>query len=261
MKDPGIGSRARVRLSGAPASEDAVVVEEPLALTIDGERWLTVMRTPGEDPDLVLGLLFAEGCIDEARDVSAIVRCAEPDDPADVLDVRSGPGRVITAPPRATLSSSACGVCGRERIDDLLPRSRVGTGAVARSVLRGAPARLRPHQPRFAATGALHGAALLDDDGEVLAAAEDVGRHNAVDKVFGRALREERLPRAHVLVVSARGGFEIVQKAVVAGVDAVVCVSGASSLAIDLARAAGLVLVAFARDGDGNVYAGEDRLG
>ncbi len=262
----GIANRTIHRLTADGCSEptlDEVVVEEPLAITLASEPWLTTMRTPGEDEALVAGLLLAEGLIASAADVSAIVRCPpDPEDPdrGDTLDVRPGPGHVFAPETRRTVMNSACGVCGRAQIDDLLLRSRVGEGPVSKTHLLAAPDHLQAWQKSFPRTGAIHAAVLLDANGQPIAGAEDVGRHNAVDKAIGRALLDGHLASASILVVSARAGFEIVQKAVVAGLDAVVAVSGPSSLAIDLATKTGLVLLGFARSGRANLYAGSARL-
>ncbi|HJK91948.1 MAG TPA: formate dehydrogenase accessory sulfurtransferase FdhD [Polyangiaceae bacterium LLY-WYZ-15_(1-7)] len=264
----GIARRALHRVGAdGPLGEralDEVVLEEPLEVRLAGEPWVTTMRTPGDDPALVLGLLHAEGLVRRARDVARVAPCGTPGEPGweNTIDVAPGPGVVFDAAVRrGTLVSAACGVCGRATVDDLVGRLEPPRALpLSRPLLLGAPDALAEHQPTFRRTGALHGAALLDAEGRRLASAEDVGRHNAVDKVVGRLLREERLARAAVLVVSGRVGFEIVQKAAVARVPALVAVSGPSSLAVDLAARAGLVLAAFVRGGRMNVYAGAERL-
>lgn len=246
-----------VRFSdGAPASaEDAVVVEEPLEIRIDGDTFAVTMRTPGHDRELVLGLLLAEGIIRSAADVSSLAYCGKPEEPRNTMAVTLGP---LAEPPidratgelvrRGTLVSSACGVCGRRSIDDLLARiPRRELPDVAPEALVQAMTALAGRQPIFAETGGAHAAALVVD-GAPVASFEDIGRHNAVDKVVGAQLLAGQLgARGRILVVSGRASFEIVQKALVAGFDAVASVSAASSLAVSLAREGGLALAGFVR--------------
>jgi FdhD protein len=258
------------------ASEvDAIAVEEPLEIRIDGEAIATTMRTPGRDADLALGLLLSEGLIAGARDVCAIVHCGRPGDAGygNVLDVRSAAGtridpeRVLEGR-RFVPASSACGVCGRLAIDGLVARIRRldGSRTIPASLALRAVEGLPRAQPGFARTGGLHAAVLVGADGAVLAAAEDVGRHNAVDKVVGALVRAGRVgegagePPA-VLAVSGRAGFEIVQKAAAAGIPVIASVSAPTSLAVDLAEAAGVGLAGFVRGGTMNVYANAWRLG
>ncbi|MEM9073757.1 MAG: formate dehydrogenase accessory sulfurtransferase FdhD [Myxococcota bacterium] len=239
------------------AEEDEVAVEAPLQINLAGEPFLVTMRTPGDDAALTLGLLYAEGLIRDVDDVAAIAPCGEPGRAA--VDVRPGPGVVFEDPrQRQGAVSSACGICGRDQIDDLLARIPVVKGAIAPRPLEAAIPALEAVQPRFARTGSLHAAVILDETGETLASAEDIGRHNAVDKAVGVLLRERK--RGAVLGVSGRASFDIVQKAAVARLRAVVAVSGPSSLAVELASEAGIVLAGFAR-GDGmNIYTHIDRL-
>ncbi|WP_242394306.1 formate dehydrogenase accessory sulfurtransferase FdhD [Anaeromyxobacter oryzisoli] len=255
---------------------DAVAVEEPLEIRVDGDRIATTMRTPGADHDLALGFLHAEGIIAGAEDVGSIFHCGRLGDEGygNVLDVTSAGGHRID-PERILDSrrfipvSSACGVCGREAIDRLLARvpEVVAERRIDRALVAGAMDALRTRQPVFQRTGGLHAAVLVDAAGAVLAAAEDVGRHNAVDKVVGALLREGRLGarapedgRPALLAVSGRAGFEIVQKAAVAGVPVVASVSAPSSLAVDLAVRAGVALLGFVRGDRMNVYAHAWRL-
>jgi FdhD protein len=265
----------RILRRGAEA-EDALAVEEPLEIRVDGDPVATTMRTPGDDADLALGFLFAEGIIGGARDVSAIAHCGRPGEEGfgNVLDVRSAAGtrldpeRILEGR-RFVPVTSACGVCGRRAIDGLLARvARVAPGRpVDGARVAEAVEALSRVQPGFARTGALHAAALVDDDGAVLAAAEDVGRHNAVDKAIGALVRASRVgsgaraPPPAVLAVSGRAGFEIVQKAAAAGVPVVASVSAPTSLAVDLADAAGITLAGFVRGGAMNVYSHAWRLG
>lgn len=260
--DKGICRRRVHRRRGAAweDAEDEVVVEEPLQIRLAGEPFVTTMRTPGDDEALALGLLWAEGVIASLDDVSAIVRCGEPGD--QVLDVRPGPGVAFDLDRlrRGTLTSASCGVCGRAQIEDLLARvPEVEGDEVGVEVLRAAARALQEGQPRFARTGALHAAAIFDAAGELLTSAEDVGRHNAVDKAVGAMLR--RSTAGAILMVSGRTSFEIVQKAACARLAVVAAVGGPTSLAIDLADRVGLTLVGFLRGERMNVYTHAARLG
>jgi FdhD protein len=256
---------------------DAVAVEEPLEIRVDGEAVATTMRTPGADLDLALGFLFAEGILAGARDVSSVTHCGRPGEEGfgNVVDVRSAAG--VHLDPERLLDghrvapvSSACGVCGRRSIQDLAARIRPVDAAhrVGADLLVAAVDAISRSQPGFVRTGGLHAAVLVADDGALLAAAEDVGRHNAVDKVVGALVRAGRLGAGAppggvpaVLAVSGRTGFEIVQKAAAAGVPAVASISAPTSLAVDLAGAAGITLAGFVRGGAMNVYAHAERLG
>lgn len=245
--------------------EDELVVEEPLETRISGETLAVTMRTPGHDRELVLGFLYAEGVIRSAGDVSSLSPCTkEP----NVMDVTLAPGVRPPVDPdtgmlakRGTLVSSACGVCGRRAIDDLLaridPLPTSGGAVVRRTVVLDAMRALRDRQPLFRATGACHAASLVTADGAHVVTFEDVGRHNAVDKVVGHGVRTGALPlERHVLLVSGRTSFEIVQKAVTARIAVVASVSAATSLAVDLARRANVTLCGFVREDRVTVYAG-----
>jgi FdhD protein len=252
------------------AAEDTVAIEEPLDIRVDDDTLAITMRTPGHDRELVLGFLVSEGIIRTRDDVSALANCGRPGDPgyANTIAVRLGPGAQVPASERVrrgTLTSSACGVCGRKSIDDLLDRVPKKTDhasdTIAASVIVEGIARLRERQPIFDRTGGVHAASLLDFEGNPLATFEDVGRHNAVDKVIGSQLLASTLgaPR-RLLVVSGRSSFEIVQKALSAGIAAVASVSAPSSLAVDLAREGGLILAGFVRGERLVVYAGAERV-
>jgi len=223
---------------------DRVVIEAPLQLRARGTPVATIMRTPGHDLELARGLLHAESLPDVA-----IVQADE--DAVDLdLDATAFAGRGL-------LASAACGVCGRVAIADLERRAREVTSdaTVARGVLVALPDRLRAAQEVFADTGGLHAAGLFTLDGTLVAAREDVGRHNAVDKLAGWALAQ-RVPAArHVLVLSGRAGYELVQKAVMLGVPIIASVSAPSSLAVELAERFGLALAGFVRGGGCNLYA------
>ena len=254
---------------GAARRADGVAVEEPLEVRLQGESFVVTMRTPGRDEDLVAGFLLSEGLITSADDLLHIRPCADAAEPGNVIAVQltgACADRVAArlASRRAVVTTSACGVCGRRSIDDVARVARrVGEGPrVSASLLASLPVRLRAAQPTFEATGGLHAAGLFEVAAATLRdVAEDVGRHNAVDKVIGRALRAGLCPLTEaILVVSGRTSFEIVQKAVLAGIPIVVAVSAPSSLAIDLAREAGITLAGFVRDGHANLYTGEGRV-
>jgi len=233
---------------------DAVAVEEPLEIRVDGAPLAVTMRTPGEDEELALGFLYGEGLIDSPR------RAEPPEDlAANTVDVT---GPLLRDPgERRFYTTSSCGVCGKGAIEqvavDCAPLPPGPT--VAREILADLPERLR--QPAFERTGGLHATGLFDADGQLLLVREDVGRHNAMDKVVGRALLEGLLPlHDHVLCVSGRQSFELVQKAAVAGAPVLVGVGAPSSLAIRLARERAMTLCGFARHGRVNVYAGAERV-
>jgi FdhD protein len=248
--------------------DDHVAVEEPLEIRIGGETFAITMRTPGHDEELVLGLLLGEGIVRSVDEVGGISHCGKPGERGTVIDVSSAPGTVIDWEPegalrRATLTTSACGVCGRRSIDDLLARVRPieDDSRFAVDWVRGSTRELAPRMANFAVSGGVHAAALWEARGQGVIVREDVGRHNAVDKVVGRCALDAGLPaRGRALVVSGRASFELVQKAIVAQVPLLISVSAPSSLAVSAARAAKLTLVGFARGERFNVYAGHERL-
>jgi len=270
-------STARWSQAGWDEVADRLAAEEPLQLLLEGQPLSIVMRTPGRDVELALGLLWAERVITDPAQVNHVRVSAEADESerseaalridADLIesnqvDVSLGSGgrRGIQ---RSFLSSSACGVCGATTIESLaLDFERLPPGPhVDPTVLGSLPERLREKQRLFEQTGGLHAAGLFDTLGNLVTLREDVGRHNAVDKVVGRALLDGRLPlREHVLVVSGRGGYEIVQKAVAAGTPVVAAVGAPSSLAVATARRFDLTLVGFLRNGRFNVYSAPERL-
>ena len=252
-------------LGSGPATpdRDALAVEEPLEIRIEGEPMAVTMRTPGADLDLVAGFLFTEGVIDGIDDLHAL---AHVDDPADAQGntvdcVLSGgvPAARRDRARRELFASSSCGVCGKASIDRvfLATPPLPPVSAPAPRVLHALPARLRAAQEVFGHTGGLHAAALFGADGALAVLREDIGRHNAVDKVIGACLRADVATAATpILLVSGRAGFEIVQKALMAGIPVLASVGAPSSLAVSLARRAGLVLVGFLRDGRYNLYSG-----
>lgn len=269
-----VTARRRVTLlrAGAPTERaDTVVVEEPLEIRVDGAPVTVTMRTPGADIELAQGFLLTEGVIGAREEMAAVKYCTGtgPDgtNSYNVLDVTLAPG--VAAPlldiTRNFYTTSSCGVCGKASLDAVRLTSRHAPGddpaTVAAATLTGMPAELRSAQKVFASTGGLHGAALFESDGALLVVREDVGRHNAVDKVIGWALERGRVPLSGtVLLVSGRASFELTQKAVMAGVPVLAAVSAPSSLAVDLAAQSGLTLVAFLRGDSMNVYSRPDRV-
>jgi FdhD protein len=268
MQPPPIRAVTVEKLRGGTRArgDDHVVAEEPLEIRVAGDTVAITMRTPGHDRELALGFLFAEGIIAGVDDLSAVAHCGRTGDEGrfNTLEVTPAPGKPIDvekmgASRRGTLTTAACGVCGRRSIDDLLARCKPlpEPPAVTRDWLRRAVDALTGSQPVFARTGGCHGAALVRLDGTHVATYEDVGRHNAVDKLVGSRLVARALPLSgHALVVSGRLSFEIVQKAIVAGIPVVAAVSAASSLAIDLAKRANVTLAGFVRGDAVTVYAG-----
>jgi len=259
--------------SGAGAygvARDLLAVEEPLEIRLEwtegGEqRVATVavtMRTPGSDIELATGFLFTEGLVRARKHIVAARSC------------RSGSVRVVVAPDvtidlarleRHSFTSSSCGMCGKTSASALRTMSsyplRAGEPLVSEPLLRSLPERLRCAQPAFDATGGLHASALFDLGGELVTLREDVGRHNALDKVIGAELLAGRLPAdERILIVSGRVSFELVQKALMAGIPIVAAIGAPSSLAVDLAREAGLTLLGFLRSDRFNVYSGAERL-
>jgi FdhD protein len=237
-----------VRHPGGEAERDEVAVEEPLEIRVNGRAIAVTMRTPGHDEELALGFLLSEGFTPLRAEVPA-------DLPANTVDVQ---GEVdLGRLQRNFYTSSSCGVCGKGALEAVaVEASRVESPLrVARPLIAELPKRLRESQPAFAVTGGLHATGLFDASGELLCLREDVGRHNAMDKVIGWAFEEERLPFAdQILCVSGRLSFELVQKAAVAGCPVLVAVGAPSSLAVDLARDRGITLCGFVRGGRVNVY-------
>jgi len=261
----------RIRGAQRTTRPDTVAAEEPLEIRLAGAPLAVTMRTPGHDFDLVHGFLATEGVIAGADDIAGLRYCDSVDadgrNTYNVVDVDLAPGVPIpdTGLERNFYTSSSCGVCGKASIDAIRTKTRYDVaGDPARlplEVLLTLPDRLRAGQEVFDKTGGLHAAGLFGADGELVAVREDVGRHNAVDKVIGDAVREGRLPLSgHVLMVSGRASFELTQKAAMAGIPVLAAVSAPSSLAVELAREVGMTLIGFVR-GDGcNVYTCPERL-
>ena len=263
--------RVPVTRVGRPGGrDDSAAVEEPLEVRLHGKPFAVIMRTPGDDRALAAGFLLSEGVISTTDDLGAVEHCHHPRHPEvhNVVDVYLL-GEAATglaehlATRRHVLTSSSCGMCGRVSIDSLSQRApRVDRAwQMDRGVAGSLPLRLREHQGTFEQTGGLHAAALFTPDGQCERAAEDVGRHNAVDKVIGAMLLDDRLPLSgFALVVSGRTSFEILQKAWIAGIGLVCAVSAPSTLAIEVANDAGITLLGFARDGGFNIYAHPERI-
>jgi FdhD protein len=273
----------RVRGSARGAEIDRAATEEPLEIRLHGQAFAVIMRTPGADRELAAGFLLAERVITGADDLGTIEYCTDRQGPAqaghydasdsakasNVVNVTLTSGsnerlERLMAHRRQVMTNSSCGLCGRRTIEslavDVAPTRSAWT--VRASVVAALPARLRARQAVFDETGGLHAAGLFTRDGEIVDVAEDVGRHNAVDKIVGRGLMRDALPLAdHLLCVSGRTSFEIVQKAIVAGIPIVAAVSAPSSLAIELAQELGVTLIGFIRGDSFNIYAHPERVG
>ncbi|MDI2130990.1 formate dehydrogenase accessory sulfurtransferase FdhD [Yinghuangia seranimata] len=269
-----VTSRHKIlRLDGDATARrtDTLTAEEPLEIRVGGRTLTVTMRTPGDDFDLVAGFLVSEGVVGEARDLAGMRYCAGADEDGrntyNVVDAVLG-AHVPPLDPglqRGVWTSSACGICGTAGIEGLRRMARHDVAAdplrVAPHVLYALPDRLRAAQRVFDSTGGLHAAGLFTADGEPVCVREDVGRHNAVDKVVGWALRDGRLPlRGLLLAVSGRASFELTQKAAMAGIPLLAAVSAPSSLAVELAEDAGVTLVGFLRGQGANVYSRTDRV-
>ena len=246
-----------------------LAVEEPLEVRVGGQPYVVTMRTPGDDMDLAAGVLVSEGAIwnrdhlPEMRYCTTVSGRSEQD--YNTLSLTISPDVPAPRSTRATLMTSACGVCGVDSIDEVRRATHFPLGPaepmIAQDVLLSLPERLRRHQRVFDKTGGVHAAGLFTPDGQLLCLREDVGRHNAVDKVVGWALRESRLPlRDALLQVSGRASFELVQKASMAGLPLLSAVSAPSSLAVDLAAESGVTLVGFSREDRATVYCHPERI-
>ncbi|MFF3495553.1 formate dehydrogenase accessory sulfurtransferase FdhD [Streptomyces sp. NPDC002795] len=262
----------RIRDGHVSTRPDTLVAEEPLEIRLNGKPLAITMRTPGDDFPLAAGFLVSEGVLGSADDLQNIVYCAgateDGSNTYNVVDVRTTPGVVL---PDITLernvyTTSSCGLCGKASLDAVRTTARFPIAdtpplRIAPELLSSLPDRLRADQRVFERTGGLHAAALFDEEGQLVDIREDVGRHNAVDKLVGRALQNDELPLSRsILMVSGRASFELAQKAVMAGIPVLAAVSAPSSLAVDLAAETGLTLVGFLRGSSMNVYAGEDRI-
>lgn len=253
--------------------EEALAVEEPLEIRLGHESFSVTMRTPGDDFDLVAGFLISEGIIFEPGQLISMRFCAGEDENGqqtfNVVEAQLRPevGMPPPAAQRHTTTSSACGICGTASIDAVHKASHFAVSAALDEVLIGAavlaalPGTLREQQKLFDKTGGVHAAGLFARDGELILLREDVGRHNAVDKVLGASFRDKQLPLSNsILQVSGRASFELVQKAAMAGVPMLASVSAPSSLAVELAQTAGITLVGFSRGNTLNVYTHPNRI-
>jgi FdhD protein len=260
--------RLRVRGAEGESREDIVAIEEPLEIQLGGAPLAVVMRTPGHDEELALGFLVTERVVASPAQVVSVRHCravADPDAAENVLRVLLADGVAIDldALRRNLYASSSCGICGKATIANALATAPALDDASRfdPAFFAALPQRLAAAQPAFAETGGLHAAGLFAPDGELLVVREDVGRHNAVDKVIGWALRAGRLPLAgHVLLVSGRISYELVQKALVARIPVLAAISAPSSLAVELAEHARLTLIGFLRGRTFNVYGERARV-
>ncbi|GAA4521945.1 formate dehydrogenase accessory sulfurtransferase FdhD [Actinoallomurus oryzae] len=257
---------------GVPAGRtDTLVAEEPLEIRLGGRPLTITMRTPGDDFELAAGFLVSEGVVGRAEEIHAIAYCAGATDDGgntyNIVDVRLADGVAL---PDLTLernfyTTSSCGLCGKASLDAVRTVARWSVREdplrLSPETVTALPDRLRAAQRVFERTGGLHAAGLFDASGELLCVREDVGRHNAVDKLVGWAVQRDLLPlRGATLLVSGRASFELAQKAVMAGIPALAAVSAPSSLAVELAQETGLTLIGFLRGTSMNVYAGAERL-
>jgi FdhD protein len=272
--DPAMSERVRdltvvrVKDGQSRVEPDCAAIEEPLEIRLHGRPFAVIMRTPGADRELTAGFLLAEGVLKSADDLGTIQYCADAEPAGNIVNVTLSNGSAgaldrLLAARRQVTTNSSCGMCGRQSIESLMVEAQtIGSGlSCEAAAIVALPDRLRAVQAAFDETGGLHAAGLFTSGGELVLTAEDVGRHNAVDKVIGAMLMREALPLSHhMLFVSGRTSFEIVQKAFIAGVPIVAAVSAPSSLAIDLAVQAGITLIGFVRGGGFNVYANPQRI-
>ena len=246
-------------------SDDRLAIEEPLELRLAGETVATTMRTPGHDHLLAQGFFFSEGFIENRRQIGKVFHCGRLGSPeyGNVVDVQPSPGVLLnfereSLSKRGTLISSACGVCGRTQIDDLIERCQpfLEFAALQNEHIAHCVTTLSLHQPLFDLTGGVHAVAAFSTSGDLLACFEDVGRHNATDKVIGKIFESEKIGTVSSLVVSGRISFEIIQKAAMGRIPVVIGISAPTSLAVELAQALKIRLVGFARGNRCNIYTG-----
>ena len=253
----------RMRARDATVGHDLLAVEEPLEIRVSGRVASITMRTPGDDAALAVGFLFTEGILRDRDEIAAVRACGA----GSVVRVELAPGTTVDLArlDRNFYTTSSCGVCGKTSLEALSTTARwtipPGTPVLEPELVLALPAALREAQEVFASTGALHASALFDLTGRLLALYEDVGRHNALDKLIGAELLAGRLPaRDRLVLVSGRASFELVQKAAMAAIPILAAIGAPSSLAVQLARRAGMTLLGFVRDGRFNVYAGFERV-
>jgi FdhD protein len=249
--------------------QDYLAAEEPLEIRLGNDPLSVTMRTPGNDLELAAGFVFTEGLVQRRQDILKLTSNAESNEPnagnVVLVELAADAAPDLEKMRRNFFAASSCGICGKASIESVRSRTLRSPNSkfkVSRDLLLALPDSLRPSQAVFERTGGLHAAALVDSNGKLLAVREDIGRHNAVDKIVGWALLESRVPlNDAILFVSGRSGFEIVQKAIVAGLPVVASVSAPSTLAVQLARELHLTLVGFLRGRRFVVYAGEERIG
>ena len=247
------------------SATDSLAVEEPLEIRVRGRSVAVTMRTPGHDRELAAGFLLTERIIHRRKDLIEIATCHASLEPDNTLDVFLAPGVEVdfASLTRHVFATSSCGLCGKASIESVKQHFPAVDSpmTVSAKTLAQLPARMRRAQPTFAQTGGLHAAAVFDALGKLVVLREDVGRHNAVDKVLGFGFLENKFPfDSHLLLVSGRASFEILQKALAARIPIVCAVSAPSSLAVEFARASGQTLIGFLRGKTFNVYAGSERV-
>jgi FdhD protein len=254
--------RAGARLR---AQADKVAREEPLEVRVQGHSVVVTMRTPGQDQELAAGFLFTEGVVQQGRDLIEIAPCRQSDSPENILNVFLAPGVEIDFERlrRHVFATSSCGLCGKASIDAVhqnFPPVKSDIKVTSRTLLQ-LPRRMRALQHTFSQTGGLHAAAVFNAHGKLVALREDIGRHNAVDKVVGHGLLTKALPfSSHILLVSGRASFEIIQKALAARIPVVCAISAPSSLAVEFAKESGQTLVGFLGNRTMNIYTGAERI-
>jgi FdhD protein len=258
----------RITLPDQVASlADVTAREEPLEIRVEGRSVAVVMRTPGHDEELTAGFLVSEGVVKQARDILEISQCPSNGNiHGNVVDVLLG-GAVVNweSLTRHVFSASSCGICGKTSIDSVFqsfpPLAGDPDFSIHPEIIASLPAKLRAAQQTFSQTGGLHASAIFDEQGQMLVLREDVGRHNALDKVLGHGLQADLLPyRRHILLVSGRVSFELMQKALAAGVPIVAAISAPSSLAVEFAQTSGQTLIGFLRGPTMNVYTHPQRI-
>lgn len=267
-EDPAIAAVhvRKVNVTGAAQEADDVTArEEPLEIRVEGRSVAVVMRTPGHDEELAAGFLVTEGVVQRPRDILEISQCPSTgNSKGNVVDVLLG-GAVVNweSLTRHVFSASSCGLCGKTSIESVFQRFPAVQRAwqVTPALIASLPDKLRAAQETFSQTGGLHASGLFDLDGKLLVSREDVGRHNALDKIIGHALQRDLLPLSqHILLVSGRVSFEIIQKALAAGIGLVAAISAPSSLAVEFAQEAGQTLIGFLRGATMNIYTHPQRV-
>ncbi len=250
--------------TGTACLEDEIVVEEPLEIRVNGRSVGVTMRTPGHDFDLATGFLWTEGIVHSAAEIGTMAYCPNEEQPElkNTLNVTLVDSNRRFETSRKAWANSSCGLCGKATIESIVrDAGRIGGSIrVEHRLIAGLPARMRQEQVNFDRTGGIHAAGLFDASGNLLLIREDLGRHNALDKVLGAALREQIATNEAVMMVSGRLGFEITQKAAAAGIPIVASVSAPSSLAVELAAEVGITAVGFVRNGTMNVYSHPERI-